>query len=49
MLFIYIYNLARTHFFLAPLSILLIFFILTLAMGWNLSRSLMDFYQYRVL
>merc|ERR1719341_2485793 len=36
----------RTHFFLAPLSL---FLILTLAMGWNLSRSLMDFYQYRVL
>ena len=32
----------RTHFFLAPLSLLLIFFIITLAMGWNLSRWLAD-------
>jgi len=39
----------RTHFFLAPLSLLLLLFIITLATGWNLSRSLMDFYQYRVL
>jgi len=39
----------RTNYFLAPLSLLLILYIVTLAMGWNLSRSLMDFYQYRVL
>ena len=28
----------RTHFFLAPLSLLLLLFIITLATGWNLSR-----------
>lgn len=39
----------RTNYFLAPLPVLLLLYILSLAIGWNLSRSLMEFYQYRVL
>jgi len=39
----------RTNYFLAPLTILVVFYILSLALNWNLSRSLMDFYKYRVL
>jgi len=41
--------LKRTNYFLAPLTILVFFYILTLGFNWNLSRSLMDFYKYRVL
>lgn len=39
----------RTNYFLAPLTILAFLYILTLGLNWNLSRSLMDFYKYRVL
>ena len=41
--------LSRTNYFLAPLTILAMMYILTLGLNWNLSRSLMDFYKYRVL
>ena len=41
--------LTRTHYFLAPLTLLAVFFILTLCLNWNLSNSLMYFYKYRVL
>jgi len=41
--------LKRTNYFLAPLTILVFFYILTLGLNWNLSKSLMDFYKYRVL
>jgi len=41
--------LRKTKYFLAPLTILFLFYIVTLAINWNLSRSLMDFYKYRVL
>ena len=39
----------KTNYFLAPLTILAMFYILSLGLNWNLSRSLMDFYKYRVL
>merc|ERR1712240_285322 len=39
----------KTNYFLAPLTILAFLYILTLGLNWNLSRSLMDFYKYRVL
>lgn len=39
----------KTSYFLAPLSILVLIYIVTLVINWNLSRSLMDFYKYRVL
>ena len=39
----------RTHFFLAPLTILAVFYLFTLCLNWNLSNSLMYFYKYRVL
>ena len=41
--------LSRTNYFLAPLTVLAVLYILTLGLNWNLSRSLMDFYKYRVL
>ena len=41
--------LSRTHYFLAPLTLLAVFYILTLCLNWNLSNSLMYFYKYRVL
>eukprot|EP00092_Neocalanus_flemingeri_P038973 GFUD01042427.1.p1 GENE.GFUD01042427.1~~GFUD01042427.1.p1 ORF type:complete len:282 (-),score=52.56 GFUD01042427.1:74-919(-) len=41
--------LSRTNYFLAPLTVLVMLYILTLGLNWNLSRSLMDFYKYRVL
>merc|ERR1711910_220659 len=41
--------LSRTNYFLAPLTILVMFYIFTLCLNWNLSRSLMNFYKYRVL
>jgi len=41
--------LSRTHYFLAPLTILAVFFLFTLCLNWNLSSSLMFFYKYRVL
>jgi len=41
--------LKNTQVLLYPMMILLIFFIVTLASGWNISKSLMYFYQYRVL
>lgn len=39
----------RTHVFLYPITVLVIFYIFTLAFNWNLSRSLMWFYKNRVL
>lgn len=39
----------KTSYFLAPFSLLILLYILSLALGLNLSRSLMDFYKYRVL
>lgn len=41
--------LSKTNLFLAPLTILVMLYILSLGLNWNLSRSLMDFYKYRVL
>jgi len=41
--------LSKTNYFLSPLTILVVFYIFSLALNWNLSRSLMDFYKYRVL
>jgi len=41
--------LTRTHYFLAPMTVLVVLFILTLCLNWNLSNSLMYFYKYRVL
>merc|ERR550532_441970 len=41
--------LTRTHYFLAPLTILAVFYLFTLCLNWNLSNSLMYFYKYRVL
>ncbi|GLH02761.1 Protein unc-50 homolog [Gryllus bimaculatus] len=39
----------RTHVLLYPLTALVIIFILTIATGWNVSQSVMNFYKYRVL
>jgi len=39
----------RTNYFLAPLTVFVVFYFITLAINWNLSKSLMDFYKYRVL
>ena len=39
----------RTHYFLAPLTLLTLFYIVTLSINWNLSTSLIYFYKYRVL
>ena len=41
--------LTRTHYFLAPLTLLAVLYVLTLCLNWNLSTSLMYFYKYRVL
>jgi len=41
--------LSKTNYFLSPLTILVVFYIFSLALNWNLSRSMMDFYKYRVL
>jgi len=41
--------LTKTKYFLAPLTLLFLLYIVTLVINWNLSRSLMDFYKYRVL
>jgi len=41
--------LTKTKYFLAPLTLLFLLYIVTLVTNWNLSRSLMDFYKYRVL
>jgi len=41
--------LTRTHYFLAPLTLLTLFYIVTLSINWNLSTSLIYFYKYRVL
>lgn len=41
--------LTKTTYFLAPLSLLFLIYILTLVINWNISRTMMDFYQYRVL
>ncbi|KAL0275978.1 UNVERIFIED_CONTAM: hypothetical protein PYX00_003668 [Menopon gallinae] len=41
--------LQRTHVLLYPLTLLGIIYIVTLAIGWNLSQSLMYFYTNRVL
>eukprot|EP00088_Acartia_fossae_P010696 TRINITY_DN15349_c0_g1_i1.p1 TRINITY_DN15349_c0_g1~~TRINITY_DN15349_c0_g1_i1.p1 ORF type:complete len:284 (-),score=53.74 TRINITY_DN15349_c0_g1_i1:362-1162(-) len=41
--------LQRTHVFLYPLTVLVMFYIFSLAFNWNLSRSLMWFYKNRVL
>jgi len=39
----------RTNYFLAPLTVFVVFYFISLAINWNLSKSLMDFYKYRVL
>jgi len=39
----------RTHWFLYPLTVLVLLYISTLCFNWNLSRSLMWFYKNRVL
>jgi hypothetical protein len=39
----------RTRAFLYPMVPLCIFYVVTLCIGWNLSRSLFYFYHYRVL
>jgi len=41
--------LSRTNYFLAPFTVLAVLYVVTLGLNWNLSRSLMDFYKYRVL
>jgi len=41
--------LQRTRVFLFPFVPLAALYLLTLALNWNLTRSLMDFYHYRVL
>jgi len=39
----------KTKAFLYPLSLLIVIYIATLCFNWNISRSLMDFYKFRVL
>lgn len=41
--------LQKTKVFLYPMIPLVLFFIVTLCMNWNLSRDLVAFYHYRVL
>jgi len=40
--------LKKTQTFLYPLTVLVLLYVTTLCFNWNLSRSLMDFYKYRV-
>jgi len=40
--------LRKTHVFLYPVTFVLIFFVSTISAGWNISRTFMDFYHYRV-
>lgn len=39
----------RTHVLLYPLTVLLLVYVVTVAIGWNVSQTVMDFYKYRVL
>jgi hypothetical protein len=39
----------RTHVLLYPLTALLLVYVVTVAIGWNVSETVMDFYKYRVL
>lgn len=39
----------NTQVLLYPMTVLSMFFIVTLAGGWNVSQTLMDFYKYRVI
>lgn len=41
--------LQKTKIFLYPLTLLVMVYVATLCFNWNISRSLMDFYKYRVL
>lgn len=41
-------NLRSTHIFLYPFTFLFIFYVATLTIGWNMSRTLMHFYKVRV-
>lgn len=40
---------SRTKLILAFMPILVLFYIVTIIIGWNLNISLMNFYHYRVL
>jgi hypothetical protein len=42
-------QLRSTKIFLYPLTVLALVYILTLLFGWNISTTLMNFYQFRVL
>lgn len=39
----------HTHFIISPLPVVVIFYIVTLVSGFNITHALMDFYKYRVL
>ncbi|CAD5219091.1 unnamed protein product [Bursaphelenchus xylophilus] len=39
--------LKKTHVFLYPLTFIFIFFVATVAAGWNISQTAMDFYHFR--
>lgn len=41
--------LKNTRIFLAPLPILLLFYIITLIIGWNITISFVNFFHYRVM
>ena len=41
-------NLRSTHIFLYPFSFLFIFYVATVTFGWNISNSIVDFYELRV-
>ena len=42
-------QLRSTKIFLYPLTILALVYVVTLLLGWNISTTLMNFYQFRVL
>jgi len=42
-------QLRSTRIFLYPLTLLGLLYVITLLLGWNVSKTLMDFYHYRVL
>lgn len=41
--------LKNTRFILAPLTLIVLFYIVTLIIGWNVTQTFMNFYHYRVL